>query len=149
MSPRTRPRWRAALLIEPWSTPFALVNGSAVGLVPILLPLAAERYALGHIGLVMGAFNLGALGAPLAGSLADRYRAYRSIAAACAAGSAVSLWLFPLGGPLPQLLLGGSASGTARRWQCRARPGTRRRGLKAGPLCPAITGLSAIAGRIA
>src|SRR6266568_351398 len=83
-------RW----LLEPWFTPFALVNGSAVGLTPILLPLVAVRYGVGHVGLVMGAFNLGGFAAPLAGSLADRYRAYRGLAAAAATVSAVALWGF-------------------------------------------------------
>lgn len=44
---------RAARLLEPWFAPFALVNGSAVGLTPILLPLVAARYGVGHVGLVM------------------------------------------------------------------------------------------------
>jgi MFS transporter, DHA1 family, tetracycline resistance protein len=92
--------------LEPWSAPFALVNGAAVGLVPILLPIDAARYGVGHVGLVMGAFNLGALAAPAVGALADRYRAHRTLAAACAAISAVSLWLFPLAAPALQLLLG-------------------------------------------
>jgi len=92
-------------LLEPWFVPFALVNGSAVGLVPILLPLVAISYGIGHVGVVMGAFSLGAFAAPLTGSLADRYHAYRMLAAACAALSAASLWLFPLAGPGPQLLL--------------------------------------------
>jgi MFS family permease len=73
--------------------------------VPILLPLAAARDGLGHVGLVMGAFYLGAFAAPLIGSLADRYRAYRSLAAGCAAACAVSLWLFALSGPALQLVL--------------------------------------------
>jgi hypothetical protein len=30
-------------LLEPWSVPFALINGAAVGLVPILLPIDAAR----------------------------------------------------------------------------------------------------------
>jgi MFS transporter, DHA1 family, tetracycline resistance protein len=93
-------------LLEPWSAPFALVNGAAVGLVPILLPIDAARYGVGHVGLVMGAFNLGALAAPAVGALADRYRAHRILAAVCAAVSAVSLWLFPLAAPALQLLLG-------------------------------------------
>jgi len=91
-------------LLEPWFTPFALINGTAVGLTPILLPVVAARYGVGHVGLVMGAFNLGAFAAPLTGSLADRYRAYRGLATACATVAAVSLWLFPLLGPGFQLL---------------------------------------------
>jgi MFS transporter, DHA1 family, tetracycline resistance protein len=92
-------------LVEPWFAPFALVNGAAVGLTPILLPVVASRYGIGHVGLVMGAFNLGALAAPAVGSLADRYLAHRLLAVTCAAAAAVSLWLFPLAGPDWQLLL--------------------------------------------
>ena len=69
---------RPARLLEPWSTPFALVNGAAVGLVPILLPIDAARYGAGHVGLVIGAFNLGALAAPAIGVLAERYHAHRA-----------------------------------------------------------------------
>lgn len=85
--------------------PFALVNGAALGLTPILLPVAAIRYGVGHVGLVMGAFNLGAFAAPAVGSLADRYRIHRLLAAACAAASALALSLFAAAGPVPQLLL--------------------------------------------
>ena len=100
------PRRRRRRLLEPWSAPFALINGSAVGLVPILLPIDAARYGIGHVGLVMGAFNLGALAAPAVGMLADRYRAHRLLATACAALSAVSLWLFPVAAEPLQPLLG-------------------------------------------
>jgi MFS transporter, DHA1 family, tetracycline resistance protein len=100
------PHRTSARLLEPWSAPFALINGAAVGLVPILLPIDAARYGVGHVGLVMGAFNLGALAAPGVGVLADRYRAHRILGATCAAVSAVSLWLFPLVAPALQLLLG-------------------------------------------
>ena len=55
-------RARTAARLEPWFTPFALVNGAGVGLSPILLPVVAARYGVGHVGLVMGAFNLGAIG---------------------------------------------------------------------------------------
>lgn len=92
-------------LLEAWFAPFALVNGSAVGLVPILLPVVSVKYGVGHVGLVMGAFNLGAFAAPLTGALADKFRAYRVLAIGCAALSAVSLWLFPLAGSAVQLLL--------------------------------------------
>jgi len=92
-------------LIEPWFAPFALVNGAALGLTPILLPVVASRDGIGHVGLVMGAFNLGAFAAPLVGTMADRYSAHRPLAMICAAAMAVSLWLFPLAGPTWQLLL--------------------------------------------
>jgi MFS family permease len=73
--------------------------------VPILLPLVAVRYGLGHVGLVMGAFNLGAFAAPVIGSVVDRYGVYRSLATVCAASCAVSLWLFAVSVPAAQLLL--------------------------------------------
>lgn len=96
---------RPSRLLEPWFTPFALVHGAAVGLTPILLPLAAARQGPGHVGLVMGALNLGAFAAPVTGGLADRFRAHRLLAALCAGLSAVSLWLFPLANSQVQLLL--------------------------------------------
>ena len=92
-------------LLEPWFAPFALLNGAALGLTPILLPVAASRAGVGHVGLVMGAFNLGAFAAPLVGSIADRYGAHRALTAACAAAAALSLWLFPVAGPAWQLVL--------------------------------------------
>jgi MFS family permease len=101
MSAQAKP----AHLIEPWFAPFALVNGSAVGLVPILLPLVAIRYGISQVGLVMGAFNLGAFAAPLTGNLADRYHSYRLLTAGCAAACAASLWLFPLAGRWSEVLL--------------------------------------------
>lgn len=106
--------WRAGLRLEPWFTPFALVNGAGVGVSPILLPVVAARYGVGHAGLVMGAFNLGALAAPLTGSLADRFRAYRVLATAAAAVTAIALALFPWAGPAAQVLLGlGEGAGFA------------------------------------
>jgi MFS family permease len=92
-------------LLEPWFTPFALVNGSAVGLTPILLPLVAARQGAGHVGLVMGLFNLGAFAAPITGGIADALHAHRFLATLCAALSAVSLWLFAYVNSPLQLLL--------------------------------------------
>jgi MFS family permease len=92
-------------LFEPWFTPFALVNGSAVGLTPILLPLVAAKQGAGHVGLVMGLFNLGAFAAPVTGGIADALHAHRLLATLCAALSAVSLWLFAFADSPLQLLL--------------------------------------------
>jgi hypothetical protein len=52
---------RRTAFIEGWFAPFALVNGSAVGLVPILLPVVSVKYGVGHVGLVMGAVPLAAI----------------------------------------------------------------------------------------
>src|ERR1700733_10934432 len=98
-------RGRPGRLFEPWFTPFALVNGAAVGLTPILLPLVAAKQGAGHVGLVMGAFNLGAFAAPITGGIADALHAHRFLATLCAALSAVSLWLFGFADPPLQLLL--------------------------------------------
>src|SRR5579875_1133862 len=92
-------------LFEPWFAPFALINGSAVGLTPILLPLVAAKQGAGHVGLVMGAFNLGAFAAPITGGIADSWHAHRFLATLCAAMSAVSLWLFAFADSPLQLLL--------------------------------------------
>jgi MFS family permease len=96
---------RPGQFLEPWFAPFALVNGSAVGLTPILLPLVAAKQGAGHVGLVMGAFNLGAFAAPLTGGIADALHAHRFLATLCAALSAVSLWLFAFANSPLQLLL--------------------------------------------
>src|SRR5579859_785939 len=92
-------------LLEPWFAPLALVNGSAVGLTPILLPLVAAKQGARHVGLVMGTFNLGAFAAPVTGGVADALHAHRLLATLCAALSAVSLWLFPFANSPLQLLL--------------------------------------------
>jgi MFS transporter, DHA1 family, tetracycline resistance protein len=105
LGPGVARKLRPAVLLEPWFAPFALINGSAVGLVPILLPVVASRYGIGHVGVVMGAFNLGAFAAPIAGNVADRHHAYRLISAVCAAATAVTLCLFAFAGPWPQVLL--------------------------------------------
>jgi MFS family permease len=102
--PATTPG-RRARLFEPWFVPFALVNGAAVGLTPILLPLVAAQQGAGHVGLVMGAFNLGAFAAPVTGGLADTLHAHRLLATLCAVLSALTLWLFPYVGSALQLLL--------------------------------------------
>ena len=64
--------------VEIWYLAYALLGVTTSGMVPILLPLVVSRISgASHIGLVMAAFNLGGLTAPLWGNLADRYRLHR------------------------------------------------------------------------
>jgi DHA1 family tetracycline resistance protein-like MFS transporter len=65
---------------EWWYISYALIGLSAAGLVPVLMPLFMGR-ANGavHIGLVMAAFSLGGLTAPLWGSLADYFHLHRRL----------------------------------------------------------------------
>jgi MFS family permease len=64
--------------VEPWYFSYALLGAMLAGLAPILLPLAVSRTGTpAEVGLVMAAFNLGGLAAPLWGGLADRYRLHR------------------------------------------------------------------------
>lgn len=69
-------QWRR--WVEPWYLAYALSGATTSGMALILLPLAVSRTGgASHIGLVMAAFNLGGLTAPLWGSLADRHRLHR------------------------------------------------------------------------
>jgi DHA1 family tetracycline resistance protein-like MFS transporter len=64
--------------VEPWYFAYALSGATTSGMSVILLPLAVNRTGgANHIGLVMAAFNLGGLTAPLWGSLVDRHRLHR------------------------------------------------------------------------
>ena len=69
-------QWRR--WVEPWYLAYALSGATTSGMALILLPLVVSRTSgASHIGLVMAAFNLGGLTAPLWGSLADRHRLHR------------------------------------------------------------------------
>ena len=58
--------------LEPWYLAYGLQGATVAGLAPILLPLAVSTQgSAAHVGLVMAAFNLGGLLAPLWGGLAD------------------------------------------------------------------------------
>jgi DHA1 family tetracycline resistance protein-like MFS transporter len=64
--------------VEPWYLAYALLGVAAAGLVPILLPLTVSRAGgASDAGLVVAAFSLGGLAAPVWGGLADRYRLHR------------------------------------------------------------------------
>jgi MFS family permease len=68
--------------IQPWYFSYGLQGVAVAGLIPILLPLFVNRSGSpGDVGLVMAAFSLGGLTAPIWGELADRYRLHRLLLA--------------------------------------------------------------------
>lgn len=68
--------WRQE--IEPWYLAYGLQGVTVAGIAPILLPLWVSRDGSAtSVGLVMAAFSLGGLTAPLWGWLADRNRLHR------------------------------------------------------------------------
>ncbi len=83
--------------VEPWYLAYALLAASAVGIVPILLPLAVHRSrGAAHVGWVIAANNPGGLTAPLWGILADRYRLHRCLVVSGGIIAAAGLAAFPL-----------------------------------------------------
>ncbi len=86
------PKW-----VEPWYLAYALLGVTAAGLVPILLPLSVSRTGNAiHVGLVMAAFNLGGLTAPLWGGLADRNHLHRRLLCGGLLATTAGLVAFPL-----------------------------------------------------
>ncbi len=81
--------------VEAWYASYALAGVTAAGLSPILVPLLVSHAATATaVGLVMAALNLGGLAGPLAGTLADRYRAHRAVLVAGLIGLAAALAAF-------------------------------------------------------
>jgi DHA1 family tetracycline resistance protein-like MFS transporter len=82
--------------VEPWYLAYALLGIAAAGLVPILLPLVANRDGgASNAGLVVATFNLGGLAAPVWGGLADRYRLHRWLLAGGLLVASAGLAAFP------------------------------------------------------
>ena len=82
--------------VEPWYVAYGLLGATVGGLVPILIPLAVGRAGDAmDIGLVMAAFHLGGLAAPLWGGLADRYGGQRGLAIGGLLVTAIALAAFP------------------------------------------------------
>ena len=82
--------------VEPWYISYALLGVAIAGVAPILLPLTVIRIgSAAEVGLVMAAFSVGGLTAPLWGSLADRYRLHRWILSLGLAVAAAGLIVFP------------------------------------------------------
>jgi MFS family permease len=67
--------------VEPWYLSYAILGCTMGGMFPILIPiLALKRFSSScHVGLVMAAFNLEGLMAPIWGSVTDRYRIHRGL----------------------------------------------------------------------
>jgi MFS family permease len=81
---------------ESWYISYALLGLTAAGLVPILLPLVLSRTSgAADIGLVMAAFSLGGLTAPIWGGLADRFRLHQRLLIGGLLGTALGAAVFP------------------------------------------------------
>ena len=91
--------WR--VWIEPWFLSYAFLGMSVAGLAPILLPLSVGREgSASDIGLVMGAFSLGGLSAPIWGAIADRRGLQRSLLISGLLETSAALALFPFASTL-------------------------------------------------
>jgi MFS transporter, DHA1 family, tetracycline resistance protein len=83
--------------VQRWYLSYALLGLVISGVAPIVLPLLAERTGGPTApGLVMAAFNLGMLAAPLWGALADRTGWHRPLYASGLAVLAAGIGAFPL-----------------------------------------------------
>lgn len=82
--------------VESWYISYALLGFSAAGLIPLLLPLVVSRTSgAADIGLVMAAFSLGGLTAPVWGGIADRFRLHRQLLIGGLLGTALGATVFP------------------------------------------------------
>lgn len=74
----TTPRWTQWL--EPWFIAYALAGMLVNGIVPLLIPLTTEKWGDPAVtGLVVAAFYLGQITAPLVGIAADRTGTQRRV----------------------------------------------------------------------
>ncbi len=92
--------------VEPWYFTYALLGMTMAGIAPILLPLAVSHSGnVVAVGMVMAAFNLGGLAAPLWGDFADRYRLHRWLMFGGLLTTALALAAFPFTTSLPIWLI--------------------------------------------
>lgn len=105
--------------VQRWYLSYALLGLVVAGVAPIVLPvLAARSGGPSAPGLVMAAFNLGMLAAPLWGALADRTGLHRPIYGLGLAALAAGIGVFPIRADLGwfmamALVIGLAASATA------------------------------------
>ncbi len=104
----TRMAGVAGMSGEAWFLSYGLLGQTQNGLVPILLPLAAERGA--SAGLGYAAFALSGLFAPVLGGWADRLGRHRDLAVCGSASAALCLLLFTVAdNAMLRLVLGAGA----------------------------------------
>lgn len=109
---RSRDGFGPGSVVRVWFVSYALLGVTVAGVVPIALPLLAERFAgPSGPGLVMGAYNLGMLGAPGWGALADRSGRHRAIYAAGLAVVALAVGALSLQRTLGWFVLAALAAG--------------------------------------
>jgi MFS family permease len=89
--------------VEPWYLSYAILGCAMGGMFPILIPLLAlKRFSSAcHVGLVLAAFNLGGLMAPMWGSVADRYGIHRELLYGSLIINAIALAALPFTNTFP------------------------------------------------
>ncbi len=81
--------------LSPWYIAYALLGAIAVGILPILIPLASSTGGAARIGMVMAALNLGGMSALISGLLCDRFRLHKTVAISGLLILTISTALFP------------------------------------------------------
>ena len=110
----TRDALDSSPTVQRWYLSYALLGLVVSGVAPIVLPLMAARNGGPSApGLVMAAFNLGMLAAPLWGALADRTGGHRPMYGLGLAVVAVGIGVFSLRGGLGWFLVIALAIGLA------------------------------------
>ncbi len=89
---------RATRWIEPWFAAYAIVGLMVLGVAPILIPVSVEgaRGNATDVGIVVAAFYIGGLAAPMLSALADRRGLQRKVFIATFPIMAVSVAAFAL-----------------------------------------------------
>ncbi len=89
--------------VEPWYLSYAILGCTMGGMFPILIPLlAVKRFnSACHVGLVMAAFNLGGLIAPVFGNVADRYGIHRELLVSSLIITAIALSVLSFASTFP------------------------------------------------
>ncbi len=93
---------------EPWYSAYAVVGMMVLGVAPILIPLTVEdgqRNGATTVGLVVAAFYVGGLLAPVLGSMADRAGRQRAVFLGCFPLMAVAVLAFAFSDQVWQWLL--------------------------------------------